>query len=93
MSRRTGVPTLRDIANEVGVSAMAVSSVINGGRSATRVSEVTRERIREAALRLGYRPNAEAQALSRHRFDKLGGVVETDGNDTASISSHPDANN
>ena len=77
MSRRAGNITLRDIAEEVGVSSMTVSAVINGGNSSTRISEVTRERVREAALRLGYRPNAEAQALSRRRFDKRD-VVETE---------------
>jgi len=70
MSGRTGDITLRDIAEEVGVSTMTASAVINGGSSSARISEVTRERVREAALRLGYRPNAEAQALSRRRFDK-----------------------
>jgi len=60
MSRRTGATTLQDVAKEAGVSAMTVSVVMNGARSATRVSDTTRERIQEVALRLRYRPNAVA---------------------------------
>ena len=48
MNRRTGATTLQDVANEAGVSAMTVSVVMNGARSATRVSDTTRERIQEA---------------------------------------------
>lgn len=79
MNRRTGATTLQDVANEAGVSAMTVSAVMNGGRSETRVSESTRERIREAALRLRYRPNAVARALSRRRLDTIGVVAGIDG--------------
>lgn len=59
--------TLTDIAQEAGVSAVAVSVVLNKARSKVRVSPATRERIIEAAQRLQYRPNAVAQALRRQR--------------------------
>jgi len=78
MSRRSGATTLQDVAREAGVSAMTVSVVMNGARSETRVSDSTRERIREIALRLRYRPNAVAQALSRRRLDTIGVVAEID---------------
>ena len=67
-----GAPTLQDIAREVGVATMTVSVVLNGSRSATRVSDSTRVRIQESAARLGYRPNAVARGLSRRCMDTLG---------------------
>src|SRR5262245_17792783 len=54
--------TQRDIAREVGVSQVTVSDVLHG-RPRGRVSAATRQRIMETARRLGYRPNASAQAL------------------------------
>ena len=66
--------TLKTIAREVGVSAMAVSSVLNR-RGSTRVSEATRERILEAARRLEYRPNLGARGLRRQRTNLFGVLV------------------
>lgn len=77
--RRSIAPTLQDVAREVGVSAMTVSVVLNGARSATRVSETTRTRIFDAAARLRYRPNAVARGLSRRRMDTIGVVATIDG--------------
>jgi LacI family transcriptional regulator len=54
--------TLRDVAEEAGVSIMTVSNVINGRRS--KVSPATIDRIQEIAARLGYVPNASARSLS-----------------------------
>jgi len=79
MTRKTGATTLRDVAKEAGVSAMTVSVVMNGTNSQTRVSETTRERVREVASRLRYRPNAVAQGLSRRCLDTIGVVAEIDG--------------
>jgi LacI family transcriptional regulator len=70
--RRSNAPTLQDVAAQAGVTAMTVSVVLNGARSATRVSEATRLRIQEAAARLHYRPNAVARGLSRRRMDTIG---------------------
>ncbi len=77
--RRGTATTLSDVAKEVGVTAMTVSVVLNGARSATRVSDATRARIKEAAIRLNYRPNAVAQGLSRRRMDTIGVVANIDG--------------
>jgi LacI family transcriptional regulator len=79
--RRTNAPTLQDVARESGVTAMTVSVVLNGARSATRVSDATRTRIQEAATRLRYRPNAVARGLSRRRMDTIGVVSIIDGNE------------
>ena len=72
-------PTLKDVALEAGVSAMTVSVVLNGARSATRVSEATRQRIVAAAQTLGYRPNAAARGLQRRRMDTIGVATIVDG--------------
>lgn len=51
---------------------MAVSVVLNGARSNTRVSEATRHRILTVAKGLNYTPNAMAQGLKRQRTNTLG---------------------
>ncbi|WP_407074836.1 LacI family DNA-binding transcriptional regulator [Roseateles sp.] len=45
-SRLSNAPTLADVAREAGVSGMAASSALNGGRrGSARVSAETRERV------------------------------------------------
>lgn len=55
---------MNDIAREVGVTRAAVSLALKNHPS---ISEGRRKQIREAAERLGYRPNAMATALAHHR--------------------------
>lgn len=57
--------TLDDIAARAGVSRMAVSVVLNGARSGTRVSQATRQHILDIARELNYRPHAVARSLAR----------------------------
>ncbi len=57
--------TLDDIAARAGVSRMAVSVVLNGSRSGTRVSQATRQQIIEIARELNYQPNSVARSLAR----------------------------
>lgn len=64
--------TLREIAHRAETSTMAVSVVLNGARSNTRVSEATRHRILSVAEGLNYTPNAMAQGLKRQRTNTLG---------------------
>jgi len=74
--RRGDAPTLVDVAREAGVSEMAASSALNGGRrGSARVSEETRERVMAAAQRLQYRPNATARALASQRTNCVGFVA------------------
>ena len=54
--------TIKDIAAEVGVSAITVSKALNGKN---QVSEKTRARIIETARRMDYRPNLNAKSLVR----------------------------
>lgn len=56
-------PTLLDIARETHTSVSTVSRVLAGGSSAARISEATRDRVMQAASRLGYRPNLVARSL------------------------------
>jgi DNA-binding LacI/PurR family transcriptional regulator len=64
--------TIRDVAGAVGVSVTTASRVLNGSPTVIPVSSSTAERIREAAARLGYRPNVFARALRGQRTHLLG---------------------
>ena len=70
---RAGRATLRMVAEEAGVSTATVSYVVSGraGRS-SGVSTETARRVREAADRLGYRPNPAARSM---RTGKTGVVL------------------
>lgn len=69
-----GQPTLRDVAERAGVSAMTVSRVL---RDDPQVLPATRERVRAAAAALGYRPNEVARSLRLGRGTGLVGLVVT----------------
>ncbi|MGA5818353.1 LacI family DNA-binding transcriptional regulator [Kitasatospora sp. NPDC094028] len=56
-------PTGRDVARLAGVSQATVSLVFSGSEAGRRVSEATRERVRQAADSLGYRPQAAGRQL------------------------------
>ncbi|MFJ4684196.1 LacI family DNA-binding transcriptional regulator [Streptomyces sp. NPDC091377] len=62
MANASTRPTSRDVAQAAGVSQAAVSLVL-GDKWRGRVSETTAERVRDAARRLGYRPNLAARNL------------------------------
>jgi DNA-binding LacI/PurR family transcriptional regulator len=59
--------TSADVAEAAGVSRATVSYVLNGVHD--RISERTRERVFDAAERLGYVPNAVASALRAGRTE------------------------
>lgn len=58
--------TLEDVAREAGVSPATVSRVL-AGRGARLYVPSTRQRIKDAAKRLGYRPSFAARALATGR--------------------------
>ena len=60
--------TSADVARASGVSRTTVSYVLNG-RGGSSISAGTRERVVEAARRLGYAPSAAARALRTGRSD------------------------
>lgn len=77
--------TSADVARESGVSRTTVSYVLTG-RDGVHISEETRRRVRETAVRLGYAPSAAARALRTGRSDlvlcvlpdwPVGPVIET----------------
>ena len=66
--------TLADIAREAGTSASTASRALSGRGY---VSDEARNRLREAAERLGYVPNASARAL-KQRTSRVVGVAVSD---------------
>lgn len=68
--------TLADVAREAGVSVGAVSLVLNnGGRSTIKVGEETAAKIKLAAARMRYVPNAAAQSLVSRRTFNIGYIL------------------
>ena len=64
--------TIRDVARQAGVSVATVSRVLN---NSALVSPDTRDVVMKAVTQLGYRPNANAQALATQGSDTIGVVV------------------
>lgn len=58
--------TLQDVAGKAGVSVQTASHVLTENPTA-RITETTRERVRMAAIEVGYQPNRMAQAMRRGR--------------------------
>lgn len=68
--------TLKDIADEIGVSVTTVSRGLAGYSD---VAEETRQRIQQVASELGYYPNLAARRLQKQRTDMLGFIMPTFG--------------
>ena len=64
---------LSDVAQDAGVSLATASRVLNG--SARVPGKEVAEKVRASAAKLGYVPNAQAQALARSRSGLIGLVV------------------
>lgn len=71
-----GRVTSHDVATEAGVSQATVARVF---ASPDKVAEGTRTKVRAAADRLGYVPNAIARSLKAQRTDIIGAVVPATG--------------
>jgi DNA-binding LacI/PurR family transcriptional regulator len=67
-------PNSRDVALAAGVSQTTVSLVLNG-RTDIAISDETRQRVREASQRLGYRANQLARSLLRGKSHTVGLLV------------------
>jgi len=70
--RGTGKPTVMDVAQVAGVSAITVSRAL---RTPTRVTDATRAKIDAAVRELGYTPDLAAKALASDRSDMIGVLV------------------
>ncbi len=76
--------TLKMLAQECGVSVATVSKALNG---APDISAETALRIQEAAIAMGYTPNAAARALKTSHSHNLG-VIFDDGTDSGLTHEH-----
>ncbi len=68
----TGHVNLRMLAEHLQLSQTTVSLVLNNSPSARSIPQETRERVKEAARRLNYRPNYFARSLRKSRSMSVG---------------------
>ncbi len=66
--------SLKDVANEVGVSIATVSYVLSN-RKDSRVSKAMAKKIKEVAKTLNYQPNKIAQSLKSGKTNTIGLIV------------------
>lgn len=78
--------TLKDIAEEAGVSLMTVSNVVNGNRS--KVSAATIARVQEIINRRGYVPSAPARSLTSRSSQLIGLLVPSGDDHSLLLSPH-----
>lgn len=69
--------SLKDISKACGVSVATVSKALNDHSD---ISQVTKNHVKEVAEKLGYRPNAAAQALKTNRTNNIGVLFVDDAN-------------
>ena len=78
-SSRSKAITIKDVAKSANVSIATVSLVLrNKPDRLVRIPETTRQRVREAARRLNYKPNRLAQQFARQQSNCLGVVLPGD---------------
>ena len=66
--------TLKELAAELSLSPATISLALSGKGDTYRIARETRKRVREAADRLGYRPNHLARSMRRGKTDTIGVV-------------------
>lgn len=64
--------TMRDLAEQLGLSRTTVSLVLKGEAERYRISEATRRKVLERAKQLKFRPNYFAKALNLRRTGVIG---------------------
>ncbi|HEY0189309.1 MAG TPA: LacI family DNA-binding transcriptional regulator [Cellulomonas sp.] len=72
LSRPPHAVTLREVAEEAGLSVSAVSMAL---KDHPRISQETKERVRRIAAGLGYVPNSAGRALRARRADAIAVIV------------------
>jgi LacI family transcriptional regulator, galactose operon repressor len=83
--RADGVVTLKSVADHVGLTPGTVSAVLNNAPSSKNIPEKTRNRIRLAAIELGYRPNFFARSLRKKRTYTIGVIAHEIGDGYSSL--------
>ncbi|WFB37192.1 LacI family DNA-binding transcriptional regulator [Kiritimatiellota bacterium B12222] len=79
MSYKLPTVSLKDIANEVGVSISLVSKVLNGRLGSTRVSRELAAKIHQVAQARNYRKNSSALSLRSGFHDSLSVMIHRHG--------------
>jgi DNA-binding LacI/PurR family transcriptional regulator len=74
-SKKRATAPMRDIAEAAEVSQSTVSRVLSGVATAVPIAPETRERVMQAAHKLGYRPNPLARGLRGASTNLIGAVV------------------
>ena len=74
--QKTGVVTLKAVADHLGLTPGTVSSVLNEAPSSRSIPQRTKNRIMAAARELNYKPNFFAQSLRRKRTYTIGVIME-----------------
>lgn len=69
--------TLADVALEAGVAVSTASLVLSGRGTDVRISSASQDRVRAAAARLEYRPNAVSVGLRKGRTSTLGFISDS----------------
>ena len=73
--RLSGAPSLATLSAYLGLSAAAISRVLNGAPAAKSIPPATQERIFAAARAFNYRPNVLARSLRRGHSMTVGVLV------------------
>jgi LacI family transcriptional regulator len=72
----SSTPTLKDVAALAGVSFQTAAHILDPRQRKTHLfAPDTRERVRQAAEKVGYRPNSAARAIKTGRFGAVGLVM------------------
>lgn len=72
VAKRVRTASLEDVATLAGVSAGTVSRALS---RPDMISEATRQRVHEAAERIGYVPNGAARAMAMRRTLAIGAII------------------
>lgn len=79
MTKKRTSPTLREIAEAVGVDKSTVSLVLSGKARKVRISPAREAQIIEVARQLHFRPNSAARATRSGAFDSVALLMSTSG--------------
>ncbi len=79
MLKPSARPSLKNIAEEAGVSVSLVSKVLNDRLGNTGVTEALAEKIRKTARDLDYRKNLSAESLRTGRHNAIGVLIHRHG--------------